>query len=245
MFPDWMLERFLLGELDAPTTRRLEAALAAEPALQARVDALRADSLATLAGHPPELVARVVARRLAAAPGRRHPWRLALLPALAGAAGLLWVTLAPGPAAPGDDLRLKGDGPTLSLFRLGPAGPERLVDGTSVRRGEVVQVAFDLAGQRSLVVVSLDGTGSATLHYPPGDDARAPPGLKALPQSFELDDAPGFERFFLVTSDRPLSALEVLAAARRLGQTAGARGGPLPVPEGATVRSVRLDKVAP
>jgi hypothetical protein len=244
MFPDWMLERFLLGELDAASARRLEAALALEPALQARLEALRADTRATLARHPPELVQRVVTRR-AAGPRPAAPWRLALLPAVAGAAALLWVALAPAVAPSDDEVRLKGDGPSLSLFRLGPSGPERLEEGAPVRQGDVVQVAFDLAGRREGVVVSLDGAGNATLHYPAGEDARVPAGLKALPRSFELDDAPGYERFFLVASDLPLAPAEVLAEARRLGRSPAARAGPLAVPEGAVVRSLRLDKVAP
>ncbi len=248
MFPDWMLERFEAGDLDPAEARRLEAALATQPELQARLEALRADSRAILAAHPPEQVARVVARRLAAqAPPPRPAWRLALVPALAVAAALVvaWAFAGGAGGAPGgpDELRLKGDGPSLALFRLGDAGPERLGDGAPVHPHDVVQVAFELAGLRWLVVVSVDGGGNATLHYPLPADPPAGPQLKVLPRSFELDDAPGYERFFLVASDRPLAAGEVLAAARALAQQPGARTAALEVPPGAVQRSVRLDKV--
>jgi hypothetical protein len=237
-----MLERFLLGELDPENTRRLQAALVAGPELRARLAALEADSGRTLAQHPPELVARVVARRLAEAPPRRS-WLQLGLPALAAAAALLWVLVAPHPAD--DDVRLKGDGPTLQVFRLGGAGPERLFEGSPVRQRDVVQVAFELAGLQHLVVVSVDGLGNATLHFPLDGRTLVPEGLKALPQSFELDDAPGYERFFLVASPNPLSADEVLAAARHLARGPDPRVAPLPAPPAATVRSLRLDKAAP
>ena len=192
MFPDWMLERFVLGELDAERTSALEAALATTPELKARLEALAVDSRRTLAEHPPELVDRVVARRLSARPRRRATWH-SLVPALAGAAALLWLVVVPHP--PGDEVRLKGDGPSLRLFRLGAAGPERLFDAATVRPHDVVQVAFELAGQAHLVVVSIDGASNATLHFPLDGSSRAPLGAKVLEQSFELDDAPGFERF--------------------------------------------------
>jgi len=243
MFPDWMLERFALGELDPAQARRLEAALATEPSLQARLDALRADSAATLARHPPELVARVVARRLADRPTARPALRLAVVPALALAATAAWLVLAPPP--PPDEVLLKGDGPSLTLYRLGGAGPERLGDGALVREHDVVQVAFDLAARRYLVVVSVDGSGGATLHWPVDGDTRAPEGLKTIPRSFELDDAPGFERFFLVAADEPLPVDVILASARALARGAAPRTASLPVPPGATVRAVRLDKVQP
>jgi hypothetical protein len=239
MIPDWMLERFRLGELDAEQARLVQAELTTHPELQARLGALDADSRATLARHPPELVARVVARRLADQPPARPalPWALG---AVATAAVVGYLALAPRPAD--DEVRLKGAGPTLRLFRLGDAGPQPLADGAPVREHEVVQVAFELAGARHLVVVSADGAGAATLHYPLDGDSRAPPGMKALPRSFELDDAPAFERFFLVTSDRPLSPQLVLDAARRVGQAPDPRTAPLPVPPGASWRSVLLAK---
>jgi hypothetical protein len=238
-----MLERFVLGELGAEDTRRLTAALATSPELQARLDALALDSRATLAQHPPELVARVVARRLAGQPpASRSPLRV-LVPALAGLAAVLWLVLPAQPA--GDAITLKGEGPALRLYRLGDAGPERLPEGAPAHAHDVVQVAFDLAALRYLVVVSVDGSGGATLHWPLDGDTRVPEGLKTIPRSFELDDAPGFERFFLVAGNQPLPVDVILGAARELARGAAPRTASLPVPTGATVRAVRLDKVRP
>lgn len=243
MFPDWMLERYLLEELDAANTQRVAAELGSSSELKARLEALEADSRRVLAQHPPELVEKVVARRLGSLERQRRPaWRLATL-TVAGLAAVLALVLVPRAAE--DDVRLKGGGPALHLFRLGRSGPERLGDAATVRPHDVVQVAFELAGKPQLVVVSVDGAGGATLHFPLDGDAHPPPGFKALPHSFELDDAPGFERFFLVTSEAPLSPQDILEAARRLARGPSPKTSPLTLPPGASASSVRLDKETP
>jgi hypothetical protein len=85
-----------------------------------------------------------------------------------------------------------------------------------------------------------------TLHFPASDGA--PSQLRSeeqtvLDYAYQLDDAPGFERFFLVTSNRSLSVAEVLAAARRLASDPRqARQGSLELRAGLEQWSVLLDK---
>jgi hypothetical protein len=54
------------------------------------------------------------------------------------------------------------------------------------------------------VVLSIDGRGAVTWHLPPeypGPAARLGSGVETtLPWSFELDDAPGFERFVMIVA---------------------------------------------
>jgi hypothetical protein len=45
----------------------------------------------------------------------------------------------------------------------------------------------------------------------------------ALPEAYELDDAPGFEQFYLVAADDPFPVGQVLEAVRR--RHAGGDGG--------------------
>jgi hypothetical protein len=64
-----------------------------------------------------------------------------------------------------------------------------------------------------------------------------------LEYAYQLDDAPGFERFFLVTSDRALSVAEVLEAGRRLASDPRqARRANLGLPAGLEQWSVLLAK---
>ncbi|MFT3711964.1 MAG: hypothetical protein QM817_30350 [Archangium sp.] len=240
--PDWKLERYRLKELPESDARLVSAALENDPELRARLAALEADDAATLAAHAP---ARVAARieltaRDSVAP-KQSPLRW-LVPVMAVAAALVLAFVLPRNTVD-DDIIFKGD-VALKLFRLdeGSEVPVRLVDGAHVKSHDLVQVAFDLQGAQYAVVVSVDGSGGATLHWPTSiaSDTKVPAAFKALPQSFELDDAPAFERFFLVVSNEPLNAATVLDDAKRAG-----RNGTLIIPPRAAQRSLLLDKVNP
>jgi hypothetical protein len=64
-----------------------------------------------------------------------------------------------------------------------------------------------------------------------------------LDYAYQLDDAPGFERFFLVTADRAPAVDEVLAAGRRLASDPRqARQANLALPAGLEQWSVLLAK---
>ena len=96
-------------------------------------------------------------------------------------------------------------------------------------------------------VVSLDGRGAVTLHHPAtlnGSTALTPGDAVTLDHAYELDDAPGFERFLFVTSDAPLDVATVLEAAHVLArQPSEARTRPLPLPETLVQTSFTLEKV--
>jgi anti-sigma factor RsiW len=262
--PDWLLERIALGELPPEELAAARARLAQEPDGPARLAALEADSRATLEKLPPERVAREVearARRAERAAPREAPspsWRLAwgLVPALATVA--LFVLARPAdvetdtPGASGgvavgpvETTRIKGLEPQLVVHRQAAAGPERLTDGARAAAGDVVQLAYVAAGRTQGVILSVDGRGAVTLHAPEGGSlsaALSPSGTHPLPRAYELDDAPDFERFFLVTSEAPFALEPVLAAARALAGRPEARSAPLALPEGLTQVSFTLEK---
>lgn len=67
-------------------------------------------------------------------------------------------------------------------------------------------MSYVAAGRAHGVIVSIDGRGQVTLHFPA--DAGAPTALESgravpLSHSYELDDAPLFERFMFVTAEAP------------------------------------------
>jgi hypothetical protein len=221
--PDWKIERLALGELSEDEARALGESSA--PA----VEALRRDDAAILFAHPPGAVAAEVARRA----GHSGP-RLGLLWALFPAAAALALVLVLVPRGPvpdgGETITEKGSGPTLRVYRRAAGAVERLAGGSRVHAGDQLRLATVGAGTG--VLVSIDGRGGVTLHLPPSGDAPAhlAGGEAPLPDAYELDDAPGFERFVLVTGEaaRPDA---VLAAARRLASDpARARKDPLPLP---------------
>jgi anti-sigma factor RsiW len=256
--PDWLLERIALGELPPEELALARAHLLAEPEGAARLAALEADTAATLERLPPAELARQVASRARVhrvekeALSRRFRPAFALVPALTAAALVLLV--GPRPSTPvGDEARLeetrvKGLEPRLVVHRQRAEAPEALVDGARVAEGDVVQVAYVAAGRAQGVILSVDGRGTVTLHAPEAGDTSVrlgASGAHPLPGAYALDDAPGFERFFLVTAEAPFTVEEVLAAARSLASHPEARTSPLPLPSRYTQASFLLEKSSP
>lgn len=240
--PPLHLEQLAHGELSPERSAAVRERLG--PDADARVAEILASDQELLAKHPPARIIAAVQQR-AAPPPRRKLWLAA--PALACAAIALLV-LRPGPEQPvpetiPDGIRIKGLEPRLVVHRqVGDAAVE-LSEPASARPRDVLQVSYIAAGATHGVIVSLDGNGLATLHFPAGiadSTALRQDGAIRLPQSYELDDAPRFERFFLVTADAPIAVDRVLAAAREL--TSDPAHAPLVVPPGARQTSFLVEK---
>ncbi len=234
---DWELERFRLGELGADDSGRVAAAVERDEALQARLAALDASDAEILAECSAEAMAAVIRARAAAAPPEAVPARGRMALALAASVVLAaaWAALPRAPqqslvAPVPDTTRVKGLRPHLIVYRQTMAGAERLASGGVVRPGDTVQVEYVAAGARYGVVVSQDGRGTVTVHLSAGDRAaELARGPAALAASFELDDAPSFEEFYLVTSPGPFAvktvteALARAASSRSKGEGTGPR----------------------
>lgn len=247
--PDWLLERYLLGELPRRQRRRLESELQRDPELRAALEELKRSDRRILSQYPPEqAIPRILGRaglaRPAAAPRRR---RLAWVAAPALALALLLLVFLPPllrsrlerGAADGDYIGRKGGvgpaaAPALYVFRKGSGG-EALADGAGASPGDLLQLAYDAGNRRHGVILSLDGNGAVTLHFPAeesGSTQLRRTGRTLLPRAYELDRAPRFERFFLITADGPLPVASVLAAARGLAAGDEAMTAPLDLPGG-------------
>ena len=240
--PEWMLERYLLDELPARERRRVQRELERDPGLRSELAALQRSDEEILGAYPAErVVPRIIERAHGApAPAPRRP-RLAwaAVPALA-AAVLLLVLLPPAlrrRAGGSEYAGVKGGAaaPALLVFRQGGDGAP-LADGTMARAGDRLQLAYLPGRATHGMILSIDGGGGVTLHFPEHEDggtALRPGGRTLLPRSFELDEAPGFERFFFVFADAPLPVAGVLAGARALA-AAGERAmtAPLDLPRG-------------
>jgi hypothetical protein len=228
---DWPLEQFLLDELPPAEHAAVARALAADPDLRARVAALEASNREILAAHPPRVAASVVRERVGAsrdAAPRRRP-ALAFAASLAVVAAFLGVLLPREPAPA--ETRLKGARPHLDAFRQTPAGAETLAEGALAREGDLVQLTYQAAGRRFGVIVSIDGRGVVTVHHPRDSvqAARLSPGQVRLSAAYRLDDAPGWERFVLVTGQQPFDVAAVVRAAERVAAARAPVAEPLPL----------------
>jgi hypothetical protein len=232
--PDLLLERYVLGEVSNDERRLVEDHLQQHAQCQARLAAIAASDADILATYPATEMVPVIEGKAARSPSpQRRSWRLGLAlgaPALA-VAGLLAVTLGPGSQRAVESTRIveptriKGLVPKLFVHRQRGEQAERLTDGSTAREHDVLQLSYVAAGHRHGVILSIDGRGSVILHHPTamdGDTTLLPTGEAALPHAYELDDAPSFERFFLITapldSHTTLDTQQILDAAVALAR---------------------------
>lgn len=265
---DWDLERLLLQELPPQQAQQLEALVAQQPTLQDTLAHMQQQNTQLLENLPPDMLAREVRRRWAQEQGAetlarsaRRRWVPALL-----MAGILTCVVLPTAlrsdlsALPGgqmdvlrtdapDQTRIKGLTPELRVFRLEGERITRLLDQAKVPPAALIQLSYVSPAQPYGVIVSVDGAGNVTLHAPSQAHEQAklePNGEHHLAHAFELDAAPGFERFFLVSSPRPLEVSRVLNAAKRLAlDPQQARNGSLQLPSDLQQTSILLEKEIP
>jgi hypothetical protein len=261
--PPLWVERFLSNTLsDAERAAFMTMTTEVERArLRAEHEALREELLRE---RSPAEFARVVHARAEAE-------RVAVKPAAPLARGLLLASLTAGVALVASDLllrsdvnderaggrplsaeseRAKGLAPSLRVYRRRAEGAQLLAHGERVAPGDVLQLGYVAPGMSHAVLLSIDGRAQVTLHSPTDVEAStklgAAQGERLLPSAYELDDAPGFERFVLVTSRRALRASDVVRAAQALARAGAAvRDTPLALPAQAEQVSVLLDKGGP
>jgi hypothetical protein len=248
--PDLILEQFRLGELPRQDAERLTALLSADAGLRARQEQLEQSDVAIAQQYPAGWLAQHVRARLPPPTTRGAGWRLPL--ALAATVALVifaapQMTRGPVLLAPAaNEDRIKGLRPALTIYRRTPSGTETLADGGVARPGDLLRVGYAGAGRPFGIIFSIDGRGMVTRHFPDRGDraaALARGAVTLLDQAYELDDAPGWERFYFVTGDTPFAVAPVIDAARRIAAgAAGPAAVPLPIPRELSQSTFSLQK---
>lgn len=246
-----LLAQYPVDEAVADLRAALEAAEASgqnagpsNPALPAEAPALAADEAQA------EVVLPLTRRNVV--------WASALV-AVAAALVLAWslrealpttepepatrVSMTQIPEPPSVGRRHKGS-QRLIVFRQG--SDDALQPGDDVAEGDVLQLAYATAGEPYGVIVSLDGAGEVTLHWPAEatDSTELGTGVVRLDYAYELDDAPGFERFVFVASAQPLSPNAVMDAAQAVASGTDPVHAALHVDAASRQVSIRLDKIS-
>jgi hypothetical protein len=125
--------------------------------------------------------------------------------------------------------RIKGLKPALKLFRKTENGSELLNNGDTAFEGDLIRLGYQAAGSLYGVIISVDGRGAVTQHFP---RSGAKSGILQtgktilLDFSYELDDAPHWERFYFVTDKEPFTVEPVLKAGSRIDIQAAASSPP-------------------
>jgi len=222
---DFLVERSALGEASPEE----EAALRRDPQLVERVQQTEDDNALFHARFPAEEQLEAIQRKVHLANTREAVARrrvvlggAGLLVPLAAAATVMLVApeLIVGEREIPMETRPKGLNPALAVHRkVDGSKPEALSSGTVASVGDVLQISYRSGNATHGVVLSIDGNGAVSLHFPEsvaGNTRLDPDGFVELPHGYALDDAPRYERFFFVTDDAPIDARAVLEAAQAL-----------------------------
>ena len=241
MIPDRLIEKVHLGE----ATEAERARVLADPAARARLEALPALDAAFLAAHPADPMVRQIEDRARIASAKDDVARrraaiggAILMPLVAVGLALVMIGTRPEmiPGTGPEPTTAKGPlTAKLRIYRVREKGPERMVPGTVLRERDQLQVGIVPGNAKSAVVVSIDGRGGVTLHFPPdaAGSTELLQGQETLaPNGYELDDAPEYERFFLVADDEPVPVDTVLAAAEALVKQGDPKTQTLSLPPG-------------
>jgi len=241
--PQLLLERLVAGELPDALQQEVSRRLGEERGGEERRAALESSNREILAAYPAASMADEIRRRHRERSGVWAFWTTGVI--AAAAAALVLIVARPGlirgPEDP-DGSRVKGR-PRLTVYRKAAGGAELLRSGGRVQAGDLLQIGYNGGGASHGVSFSVDGRGTVTLHFPRTrtDPPRLEGGARVLPYAYELDDAPGFERFFFVTAESAIDVEELLRRARDLGANAH---GQLELPAGMSSVDALLFKPA-
>jgi hypothetical protein len=235
----WELERYLLGELSRRRTDEIKKLLETDTELKKKMASLKRSNEEILTRYPtktmaPQIKARVETER---EERTRQPILLKRLlyatPALAAVLVVLFIVFQNRGGRTVFDIeglhgtRIKGtetidvSKPHILVHRKVNDSAELLESGESASAGDLLQIAYVAVGAHYGVILSIDGRGVVTLHYPESESAD--PVLDQdkktyLSSSYELDDAPDFERFIFVTSKSEIDVQSILKKAKGLAK---------------------------
>ncbi|MGB6867120.1 MAG: hypothetical protein WBE11_15645 [Candidatus Aminicenantaceae bacterium] len=233
----WELERYLLHELPSIRMDEIKKVLETDSDLREELAALERSNEEILKQYPPEAVVPQIKAQLRAGQEdkARQPVLLKRLlyatPVFAAALVVLFIVFQnPGGHTTQDiqglqGTRIKGiekidvSKPHILVHRKINNTVELLESGDKASAGDLLQIAYVSVGATYGVILSIDGRGVVTLHYPESEDKE--PILEQdiktlLPTSYELDDAPDFERFFFITSKSKIDVQTILNSAKVL-----------------------------
>lgn len=268
--PDWLVERFLLGELPESKMKELEAELKVNADFREKIEQIKASNEEILNEYPYERMVPEIKDRLnAEKSGKGYSiqaqktgykrWLIAA-PAIITVLVMIVIFLPvfksnnefPYRNIDPDTTRVKGDdvreveGPHLLIFRKTDGSAELLKGESIIKAKDLLQIAYVNNRDSYGIILSIDGNKVVTLHYP--EDINSVPVLKKkekvlLKSSYELDDAPGFERFFFISSEQKLDVGTIIKKAEEFAQDGRiARKGKMMLPDGINQYALLLIK---
>lgn len=213
MIPDWKLEKYLTGDLPVEEMRRVRELEATDEVFAARVRTMREDNLAILRKMPFESIETKLAAR---APANFKFVKFAAAAVFVLAfAGIFTFMNGEESVSPSSGsqtnmqlamaetgTRIKGMESRMEVWKKTTKGIVQLENLSGATEGDEIQLRYSVPQKCFGILFSMDGNGTLTMHM--GDDNKAialePGKMVTLPFAYKLDNAPKFEKFFLLTS---------------------------------------------
>lgn len=100
--------------------------------------------------------------------------------------------------------RTKGMDARIEVWKKTEKGIVQMENLAEAREGDEIQLRYSVPQKCFGLLFSMDGNGTITLHM--GNENKAialePGKMVTLPFAYKLDNAPKFEKFFLLTSQK-------------------------------------------
>ena len=116
---------------------------------------------------------------------------------------------APSERIKGNATATASTDPQIKLYRQKGREIQALNNGDFARSGDIIQITYNAGNDEYGVIFSVDGNGNITRHFPESswDAAQLEQRNDETPLdfSYELDNAPDFECFIMVTSKKQFS----------------------------------------
>ena len=232
MIPDWKLERYLTGDLPESEMREIREMEATDEIFAGRVKMMREDNAAILKKLPFERLSEKMEARGTLASGgsfisgKGMPAGFKLVKFAAAAALVLAVVsvalfsqreIGPAPEGSGaqvmdvamvdvqdDGTRIKGLDARMDIWKKTGDSAVQMQNLDEAREGDEIQLRYSVPEKCFGLLFSMDGNGTITMHMADGSQAIAlePGKMTTLPFAYKLDNAPKFEKFFLLTSQK-------------------------------------------
>lgn len=207
------LHRHRYGELAGDAAERVASHLQSCERCQRRLGVQQAERNSFAITPIPPAIQEIA---LPTRPANRPIWpRVVAIAAVALAAAAVGVLGLPREGAPIDqapeheDIRAKGDLPTLEVWVDSRSGPRALRAGEALHAGDRVQLLFRPEGASWVTLAGTDGAGNLELW---GSFEPLGNHLQPAPFGLTLDETAGDQAFHLLRSPRPLEVEEVRRA---------------------------------
>ena len=224
---DFKLERYLLGELPEEEMAALQKREAEDEIFAARVKQMREEGERFLAENPFSALEEKLDASVASGStdedarndfGGSSAWWLKVAAALVITLGIFSMVLlnretdiADNAASTGMDVamadidngtRIKGMTAGLEVWKKTGDSAVQMSNLAEAREGDEIQLRYRVAQKCFGMLISMDGNGTVTMHMGEGSKAveLTPGKMTTLPFAYRLDNAPKFEKFFLLTS---------------------------------------------